>query len=51
MTGTTDDGGEDGAWRIVAGKSSLAHTRTVVNNKSGNLVVTHDDAGCCWVWL
>jgi hypothetical protein len=46
MTGTADDGGEDGPGCIVAGKSGLAHAGPVVNNKSCNLVVTHDDG--CW---
>jgi len=43
MTGTSDDGREDGARSVVTGKSGFAHTGAVVNNQSGNIVVTHDD--------
>merc|ERR1712243_68985 len=46
MTGTSDDGREDGARSVVTGKSGFAHTGAVVNNQSGNIVVTHDD-----LWL
>ena len=38
MTGTTDDGGENGAGRIVTGESSLAHTRPVVDNQSSYFI-------------
>jgi hypothetical protein len=44
MARPTDDGREDGARSIVAGETGLAHPRPVVNNKSGNLIVTHDDS-------
>lgn len=37
----TDNGGEDGSWSIISGKSGLAHARSVVNNQSLNFVVTH----------
>jgi len=37
---TTDDGGEDSARSIISSESSLAHTGSIVNNKSLN-VVTH----------
>jgi len=43
MTGTSDDGREDGARSVVTGKSGFAHTGAVINNQSGNIVVTHDD--------
>ena len=43
MTGTTDDGGEDGAGGVVAGEASLAHAGAIVHNQGSNLVVTHFD--------
>jgi len=36
VTGTANNGGEDGAGGIVTGETGLAHTRTVVDNKSSN---------------
>jgi len=36
-----DDGRKDGAGSVVAGESGLAHSGAVVNDKSGNFVVTH----------
>merc|ERR1712215_244611 len=41
MARTTNNGGEDGTWSIISCKSSLAHARTIVNNKSSNVFVTH----------
>jgi hypothetical protein len=41
MTGTSNNGGKDGPGGIVSGKTGLAHTGAIVNNKSGNFVVTH----------
>jgi hypothetical protein len=41
VAGATNDGGEDGTGSIVAGKASLAHAGAVVDNQSGNLIVTH----------
>merc|ERR1719508_413931 len=38
---TPHNGGEDCAWSIISSKSSLAHARAIVNNKSSNFVVTH----------
>ena len=44
MTGSADDGGENGTRRIVAGETGFAHAGAVVNNQSCNLIVTHVDA-------
>jgi len=48
VAGATDDGGEDGAGRIITSKASLAHARAVVNNESLNLLVRHSNnsEGC-----
>merc|ERR1719190_293587 len=40
VTGTSHNGGEDGPWGIVTGKSGLAHTGAIVNDQSLNFV-TH----------
>jgi hypothetical protein len=41
MTGATYDGREDSSGSVVPSESGLAHTGSVVNNQSGNIVVTH----------
>jgi hypothetical protein len=41
MTGSSDDGREDGARSVISGETGFAHAGAVVNNKSGNFVVTH----------
>merc|ERR1739848_620573 len=41
MTGASNDGGEDGPWGIISGESSLAHSRSIVNDKSSSIFVTH----------
>jgi hypothetical protein len=41
MTGTSNNGGEDSPGGVVSGETGLAHTGAIVNNKSGNFVVTH----------
>merc|ERR1712173_400083 len=38
---TSNNGWEDSTGSIISGKSSLAHTRAIVNNKSSNVFVTH----------
>ncbi len=43
MSGTANNGGKNSSRSIISGKSSFAHARTIVNNKSGYLVVTHVD--------
>merc|ERR1719483_1386449 len=46
VTGTANDGGEDSTRSIIPSKSSLAHTRSIVTNKSGYVFVTHDECEC-----
>jgi hypothetical protein len=41
VTGTTDDRGEDGAGSVIAGESGFAHTRTVVDDQTGDFFVAH----------
>mmetsp|Transcript_24453 Transcript_24453/g.57797 ORF Transcript_24453/g.57797 Transcript_24453/m.57797 type:complete len:407 (+) Transcript_24453:178-1398(+) len=44
LTGTTDQGRENGSGGIVSGESSFAHSGTVVNDKGGNIfVISHFD--------
>lgn len=38
MSGTANNGGEDGTWRIVSCKASFAHTGSIVNNEGGDFV-------------
>merc|ERR1719288_397381 len=38
---SSNNGGEDSSGSVISGKTSLAHTGAIVNNKSGNFVVTH----------
>merc|ERR1711962_431433 len=41
VTGTANNGGEDSSGSIISSETSLAHARAIVNNKSGNVFVTH----------
>merc|ERR1719223_2671245 len=43
VTGTANDGGEDGSGRVITGETGLHHTGAVVNDKGGHIFVTH---GC-----
>ena len=43
VAGASNDGGEDSPGGVIAGKSSLAHAGAVVNDKGGNILVTHDE--------
>ena len=43
MTGASNDGREDGARSVVSGETGFAHTGAIVYDKSGNIVVTHDE--------
>ena len=43
MPGSADDGREDSSRSVVSGESGLAHTGAIVDNKSGNILVTHFD--------
>ena len=48
MTGTSDDGGEDGTGRVISGETGLAHAGAIVHDQSGNFVLHF---GCVWVGL
>ena len=50
MTGTSDDGGEDGARGIVTGESGLAHTTAIVDDQRGYLFVAHVELAESW-WI
>merc|ERR1719431_1285290 len=41
MARTSNNGGEYSTGSIISSKASFAHTRTIVNNKSSNVLVTH----------
>merc|ERR1711997_1178420 len=41
VAGAADDGGEDSSGSVISGEASLAHAGAIVNNKSGNVLVTH----------
>jgi len=41
MTGTSNDGRENGSRGVVSGKSGFTHTGAIVDYESGNIVVTH----------
>jgi len=41
MSGSTDDRWEDGSGSVVSGETSLAHTRSVVNNEGSDFIVHH----------
>merc|ERR1711931_337468 len=38
---TSNNGGEDSSGSVISSKSSLAHARAIVNDKSSNVFVTH----------
>eukprot|EP00091_Calanus_sinicus_P002616 TRINITY_DN126_c0_g1_i3.p1 TRINITY_DN126_c0_g1~~TRINITY_DN126_c0_g1_i3.p1 ORF type:complete len:101 (+),score=15.70 TRINITY_DN126_c0_g1_i3:172-474(+) len=41
MSWSSNNGREDSPGGVISSKSSFAHPRSIVNHKSGNLVVTH----------
>merc|ERR1712152_5270 len=43
VAGTANNGGEDGSGSVISGETGLAHAGAIVNNKSGNVFVTHDE--------
>ena len=45
----TNDGGEDGPGGVVSGEAGLAHAGAIVNDQSGDLIVTHDGVVCVLV--
>merc|ERR1712233_215683 len=42
VAGTSNNGGEDSSGSVISSESSLAHAGAIVNNKSSNVLVTHD---------
>ena len=52
MTGTSDNGREDGARGIVSGETGFAHTGAIVHDQCSYFVVTHDVRYWGWglVW-
>ena len=51
VPGASNNGGEDSPGGVITGETGLAHAGAVVNDKSGNILVTH--LGVCGglVWL
>jgi len=43
VSGSSNNGREDGTWGVITSKASFAHSRTIVNDKSLNVVVDHLD--------
>ena len=41
MPGASNDGGEDGPGGVITGEAGLAHAGAIVDDKSGNVLVTH----------
>jgi hypothetical protein len=41
VAGATDDGGEDGAGSVISSEAGFAHAGAIVNDQSGNVLVTH----------
>jgi len=41
VTWASNDGWEDSSWGVITSKTSFAHTRAIVYDKSGNVFVTH----------
>merc|ERR1711942_204060 len=41
VTGTTNDGGEDGAGSVISSEPGFAHAGAIVNNQGSNVLVTH----------
>lgn len=41
MTWSSNNWWEDSTWCIVTSKTGFAHTRSIINNKSSSIVVTH----------
>merc|ERR1719431_723025 len=45
VTGTANNGGEDGAGSVISGEPSLAHAGAIVDNQGSNVLVTHLGSG------
>merc|ERR1719295_640672 len=43
VAGTANNGGEDSSGSVISGETGLAHAGAIVNNKSSNVLVTHDE--------
>ena len=43
VAGASNDGGEDSPGGVITGEAGLAHAGAVVDDKSGNILVTHDE--------
>ena len=41
MPGASNNGGEDGPGGVITGEAGLAHAGAIVDDKSGNVLVTH----------
>ena len=41
VAGTSDNGGEDGAGRVISSESGLAHSGSIVDHQSLNLIICH----------
>lgn len=41
MTGSADDGGEDGTGCVISSETGLAHTGAIVDYQSCYIIVTH----------
>ena len=41
VPGASNNGGEDSPGSVITSESGLAHARAIVNDKSGNILVTH----------
>merc|ERR1712121_270675 len=44
MTRTTHDRGEDGSWSIIPSETSLAHSRSIVDDEGSNIIISHFDS-------
>ena len=41
VAGTANNGGKDSPGSVITSKASFAHARSIVNDKSSNVFVTH----------
>ena len=51
MPWSTDNGWEDSPGSVITSESSFTHARAIVNNKSGNVLVTHLEESVCKTFL
>merc|ERR1711944_270765 len=51
VAGATNNGGDDGPGGVISGETGLAHAGAIVNDKSGNVFVTHDVWMELTVWM